>query len=170
MVLCLNKFINMKNLLLFFILIFSLNTYSQAHIGVMGGYDTAESESQIGAGLNYMLFPKVSIGGMIMISNFEKKGKEMFMLNGKYHFGRLSLVAGIMNMEMHNMDMGMNMNMSSMYGSEEMEKETKPYFGVEYKPFKNKKLKVYYTHSDMMKSIGIMMPVFNLGKKMHMNH
>jgi len=149
----------MKNLLLFFILIFSLNTYSQAHIGVMGGYDTAESESQIGAGLNYMLFPKVSIGGMIMISNIEKKGKEMFMLNGKYHFGRLSLVAGIMNMEMHNMDMGMN-----------MEKETKPYFGVEYKPFKNKKLKVYYTHSDMMKSIGIMMPVFNLGKKMHMNH
>jgi len=158
MVLCLNKFINMKNLLLFFILIFSLNTYSQAHIGVMGGYDTAESESQIGAGLNYMLFPKVSIGGMIMISNIEKKGKEMFMLNGKYHFGRLSLVAGIMNMEMH---MGMGMN---------MEKETKPYFGVEYKPFKNKKLKVYYTHSDMMKSIGIMMPVFNLGKKMHMNH
>jgi len=157
MVLCLNKFINMKNLLLFFILIFSLNTYSQAHIGVMGGYDTAESESQIGAGLNYMLFPKVSIGGMIMISNIEKKGKEMFMLNGKYHFGRLSLVAGIMNMEMHSM--GMN-----------MEKETKPYFGVEYKPCKNKKLKVYYTHSDMMKSIGIMMPVFNLGKKMHMNH
>jgi len=161
MVLCLNKFINMKNLLLFFILIFSLNTYSQAHIGVMGGYDTAESESQIGAGLNYMLFPKVSIGGMIMISNIEKKGKEMFMLNGKYHFGRLSLVAGIMNMEMHSMGMGMGMN---------MEKETKPYFGVEYKPFKNKKLKVYYTHSDMMKSIGIMMPVFNLGKKMHMNH
>ena len=151
----------MKNLLLFFILIFSLNTYSQAHIGVMGGYDTAESESQIGAGLNYMLFPKVSIGGMIMISNIEKKGKEMFMLNGKYHFGRLSLVAGIMNMEMHSMGMGMGMN---------MEKETKPYFGVEYKPFKNKKLKVYYTHSDMMKSIGIMMPVFNLGKKMHMNH
>ena len=41
---------------------------------------------------------------------------------------------------------------------------------VEYKTFKNKKVKVYYTHSDMMKSIGIMMPVFNLGKKMHMNH
>ena len=148
---------------IFFTLTLTLLTvtfsFSQAHIGVMGGYDTAESESQIGAGLNYMLFPKVSIGGMIMISNIEKKGKEMFMLNGKYHFGRLSLVAGIMNMEMHSMGMGMN-----------MEKETKPYFGVEYKPFKNKKLKVYYTHSDMMKSIGIMMPVFNLGKKMHMNH
>ena len=93
----------------------------------------------------------------------------MVMLNGKYHFGRLSLVAGIMNMEMHNMDYG-HERMSSMYGSDEMDRETKPYFGVEYKPFKNKKLKVYYTHSDMMKSIGIMMPVFNLGKKMHMNH
>ena len=167
----------MKKILLILIILITQNIYSQAHIGVMGGYDTAESESQIGAGLNYMLFPKVSIGGMIMISNIEKKGKEMFMLNGKYHFGRLSLVAGIMNMEMHSMDMntdmnnmGMNMNMSSMYGSDEMDRETKPYFGVEYKPFKNKKLKVYYTHSDMMKSIGIMMPVFNLGKKMHMNH
>ena len=160
----------MKKILLVLTVLLTQNIYSQAHIGVMGGYDTAESESQIGAGLNYMIFPKVSIGGMIMISNFEKKGKEMFMLNGKYHFGRLSLVAGIMNMEMHNMDMGMNMNMSSMYGSDEMDRETKPYFGVEYKPFKNKKLKVYYTHSDMMKSIGIMMPVFNLGKKMHMNH
>jgi hypothetical protein len=170
----------MKKILLVLAFLLTQNIYSQAHIGVMGGYDTAESESQIGAGLNYMLFPKVSIGGMIMISNFEKKGKGMFMLNGKYHFGRLSLVAGIMNMEMHSMEMntdmnnmnnmGMNMNMSSMYGSDEMDRETKPYFGVEYKPFKNKKLKVYYTHSDMMKSIGIMMPVFNLGKKMHMNH
>ena len=36
--------------------------------------------------------------------------------------------------------------------------------------FKNKKLKVYYNNSEMMQSIGIMMPVFNLGKKMHMNH
>ena len=110
----------MKKILLVLAVLLTQNIYSQAHIGVMGGYDTAESESQIGAGLNYMLFPKVSIGGMIMISNIEKKGKEMFMLNGKYHFGRLSLVAGIMNMEMHSMDMntdmnnmGMNMNMSS---------------------------------------------------------
>ena len=162
----------MKKIILVAIILLSQNIYSQAHVGVMGGYDTAESESQIGAGLNYMLFPKVSIGGMIMISNFEKKGKEMFMLNGKYHFGRLSLVAGIMNME-HSMgmnDMGMNDMGMDMDMDMDMENETKPYFGVEYKPFKNKKLKVYYTHSDMMKSIGIMMPVFNLGKKMHMNH
>ena len=160
----------MKKIILVAIILLSQNIYSQAHVGVMGGYDTAESESQIGAGLNYMLFPKVSIGGMIMISNFEKKGKEMFMLNGKYHFGRLSLVAGIMNME-HSMGMNdMGMNDMGMDMDMDMENETKPYFGVEYKPFKNKKLKVYYTHSDMMKSIGIMMPVFNLGKKMHMNH
>jgi len=35
-------------------------------------------------------------------------------------------------------------------------------------------LKVYYNHSDMMKSIGIMMPLLHIGKKMnhdmHMNH
>ena len=46
---------------------------------------------------------------------------------------------------------------------------TEPYFGLEYKPFKNKMLKIYYNHSDMMKSIGIMMPIFNIGKK-HMDH
>ena len=60
----------MKKILLVLTVLLTQNIYSQAHIGVMGGYDTAESESQIGAGLNYMLFPKVSIGGMIMISNF----------------------------------------------------------------------------------------------------
>ena len=158
----------MKKLLLVIIIIVTQNIYSQAHIGVMGGYDLDMENSQIGVGLNYMLFPKVSLGGMLMISDIESDGKSMVMLNGKYHFGRVSLVAGIMNMEMHNMDM--NMNMSTMYGSDSMDRETNLYFGVEYKPFKNKKVKVYYTHSDMMKSIGIMMPVFNLGKKMHMNH
>jgi hypothetical protein len=162
----------MKKILLILIILITQNIYSQAHIGVMGGYDLDMENSQIGVGLNYMLFPKVSIGGMLMISDIESDGKSMVMLNGKYHFGRVSLVAGVMNMEMHNMDMNMNMNMnmSTMYGSDSMDRETNPYFGVEYKPFKNKKVKVYYTHSDMMKSIGIMMPVFNLGKKMHMNH
>jgi len=160
----------MKKIILVAIILLSQNIYSQAHIGVMGGYDLDMENSQIGVGLNYMLFPKVSLGGMLMISDLESDSKSMVMLNGKYHFGRFSLVAGIMNMEMHSMDMGMNMNMSSMYGSDEMDRETKPYFGFEYKPFKNKKLKVYYNNSEMMQSIGIMMPVFNLGKKMHMNH
>ena len=156
----------MKKILIVFIVLVTQNIYSQTHIGVMGGYDIDMENSQIGVGLNYMLFPKISIGGMIMISDLESDSKSMVMLNGKYHFGRVSLVAGIMNMEMHKMDM--NMNMSTMYGSDSMDRETNPYFGVEYKPFKNKKLKVYYSHSDMMKSIGIMLPIFHLGNKMKM--
>ena len=161
----------MKKILLLFVLVISQSIYSQTHIGIMGGYDLDMENSQIGVGLNYMLFPKVSLGGMLMISDLESDSKSMVMLNGKYHFGRFSLVAGIMNMEMHSMDMnnmGMNMNMSSMYGSDEMDRETKPYFGFEYKPFKNKKLKVYYNNSEMMQSIGIMLPVLHLGKKMKM--
>ncbi len=156
----------MKKILIVFIVLVTQNIYSQTHIGVMGGYDIDMENSQIGVGLNYILFPKISLGGMIMISNLESDSKSMVMLNGKYHFGRVSLVAGIMNMEMHKMDM--NMNMSTMYGSDSMDRETNPYFGVEYKPFKNKKLKVYYSHSDMMKSIGIMLPIFHLGNKMKM--
>tara|TARA_B100001063_G_scaffold63452_1_gene57470 strand:- start:790 stop:1263 length:474 start_codon:yes stop_codon:yes gene_type:complete len=156
----------MKKILLLFVIVISQSIYSQTHIGIMGGYDLDMENSQIGVGLNYMLFPKVSLGGMLMISDIESDGKSMVMLNGKYHFGRVSLIAGIMNMEMHNM--GMNMNMSQMYDSDQMDRETKPYFGLEYKPFKNKKLKLYYTHSDMMKSIGIMLPIFHLGKKMKM--
>lgn len=156
----------MKKLLLVLIIIVTQNIYSQAHIGVMGGYDLDMENSQIGVGLNYMLFPKVSLGGMLMISDLESDSKSMVMLNGKYHFGRISLVGGIMQMKMDKMGMyGMQMGMSTV-----QDRKTKSYFGVEYKPFKNKKVKVYYTHSDMMKSIGIMMPVFNLGKKMHMNH
>ena len=156
----------MKKILIVFIVLVTQNIYSQTHIGVSGGYDIDMENSQIGVGLSYMLFPKISLGGMIMISDLESDSKSMVMLNGKYHFGRVSLVAGIMNMEMHNMDM--NMNMSTMYGSDSMDRETNPYFGVEYKPFKNKKLKVYYSHSDMMKSIGIMLPIFHLGNKMKM--
>ena len=156
----------MKKILIVLIVLVTQNIYSQSHIGVMGGYDIDMENSQIGVGLNYMLFPKISLGGMIMISDLESDSKSMVMLNGKYHFGRVSLVAGIMNMEMHKMDM--NMNMSTMYGSDSMDRETNPYFGVEYKPFKNKKLKVYYSHSDMMKSIGIMLPIFHLGNKMKM--
>ena len=65
--------------------------------------------------------------------------------------------------ENSNMTMGMNMGMN-------MEMDgTEPYFGLEYKPFKNKNLKVFYNHSEMMKTIGIMTPIFNIGKK-HMDH
>ncbi len=158
----------MKNLLFLLSILFTSYSFSQAHIGVMGGYDLENNHSQIGVGLNYMLLPKVSLGGMVMMSDLESNSKMMLMLNGKYHFGKISLVAGVMNMEMHDMDMSMNMNMTSMYGSDE--RETEPYFGIEYKPFKNNKLKVYFNYSDMMQSIGLMLPVFNLGSKMHMNH
>ena len=45
------------------------------------------------------------------------------------------------------------------------------FFGANhsFKPFKNKMFKVYFNHSDMMKSVGIMMPILNIGK-MKMNH
>ena len=91
----------MKKILLLFVLVISQSIYSQTHIGIMGGYDLDMENSQIGVGLNYMLFPKVSLGGMLMISDLESDSKSMVMLNGKYHFGRFSLVAGVMNMEMH---------------------------------------------------------------------
>ena len=43
----------MKKLLLIIIIIVTQNIYSQAHIGVMGGYDLDMENSQIGVGLNY---------------------------------------------------------------------------------------------------------------------
>ena len=150
-----------------------MNIFSQAHIGVMGGYNFDNEKTQVGVGLNYMLFQKISLGAMAMITPFEDGSGDdyMIMYNAKYKLGKFTLVGGLMDMKMGNspimiMDMEMNMEMN-MDG-------TDPYFGIEYKPFKNKMLKVYYNHSNMMKSIGIMMPILNIGKKMnhdmHMNH
>ena len=108
---------------------------------------------------------------MGMITPFEdgSGGDYMIMYNAKYKLGKFTLVGGLMDMKMDNipnMDMNMNMNMNI--------DGTDPYFAIEYKPSKNKMLKVYYTHSDMMKSIGVMMPILHIGKKMnhdmHMNH
>ena len=126
----------------------------------MGGYNLESEKTQVGVGLNYMLLPKVSVGAMAMLTPFDDESSDyMLMYNAKYKLGNLHLVGGLMDMKM-----GMNMEMDG----------TEPYFGLEYKPFKNKMLKIYYNHSDMMKSIGIMMPIFNLGKKMdhsmHMDH
>jgi hypothetical protein len=111
-----------------------------------------------------MLLPKVSVGAMAMLTPFDDESSDyMLMYNAKYRLGNFYLVGGLMDMKMgdnSNMSMGMNMSMN-------MEMDgTEPYFGIEYKPFKNKMLKIYYNHSDMMKSIGIMMPIFNFGKKM----
>lgn len=151
-------------------ILFSTSIYSQAHIGAMGGYNLESEKTQVGIGLNYMLLPKVSVGAMAMITPFDDESSDyMIMYNAKYKLGNFYLVGGLMDMKMGdkpNMSMSMSMNMD-MDGTE-------PYFGLEYKPFKNKMLKIYYNHSDMMKSIGIMMPIFNLGKKMdhtmHVDH
>jgi len=136
----------------------------------MGGYNLESEKTQVGIGLNYMLLPKVSVGAMAMITPFDDESSDyMIMYNAKYKLGNFYLVGGLMDMKMGdkpNMSMSMSMNMD-MDGTE-------PYFGLEYKPFKNKMLKIYYNHSDMMKSIGIMRPIFNLGKKMdhtmHVDH
>ena len=126
----------------------------------MVGYNLESEKTQVGVGLNYMLLPKVSVGAMAMLTPFDDESSDyMLMYNAKYKLGNFYLVGGLMDMKM---DMKMEMD------------GTEPYFGLEYKPFKNKMLKIYYNHSDMMKSIGIMMPIFNLGKKMdhsmHMDH
>ncbi len=160
----------MKKLTIISLILFSTSIYSQAHIGAMGGYNLESEKTQVGIGLNYMLLPKVSVGAMAMITPFDDESSDyMIMYNAKYKLGNFYLVGGLMDMKMGdkpNMSMSMSMNMD-MDGTE-------PYFGLEYKPFKNKMLKIYYNHSDMMKSIGIMMPIFNLGKKMdhtmHVDH
>ena len=159
----------MKKYLIFLFTIFSLNIYSQAHIGAMGGYNLDNDKAQVGLGLNYMLFSKIALEAMAMITPFEDGSGDdyMIMYNAKYKLGKFTLVGGLMDMKMGNspnMNMDMNMDMNG----------TDPYFGIEFKPFKNKMLKVYYNHSDMMKSVGIMMPILHIGKKMnhdmHMNH
>jgi len=157
----------MKNIIIILSILFSTSIYSQAHIGAMGGYNLESEKTQVGVGLNYMLLPKVSVGAMAMLTPFDDESTDyMLMYNAKYKLGNFYLVGGLMDMKMgdnSNMSMGMNMGMN-------MEMDgTQPYFGLEYKPFKNKMLKVYYNHSDMMKSVGIMMPILNIGKK-HMNH
>ena len=160
----------MKKLTIISLILFSTSIYSQAHIGAMGGYNLESEKTQVGIGLNYMLLPKVSVGAMAMITPFDDESNDyMIMYNAKYKLGNFYLVGGLMDMKMGdkpNMSMSMSMNMD-MDGTE-------PYFGLEYKPFKNKMLKIYYNHSDMMKSIGTMMPIFNLGKKMdhtmHVDH
>ena len=53
------------------------------------------------------------------------------------------------------------------------ENHNEPYVGIAYKLFKNKKLKIFYNQSESMKTIGIMTPIFNIGKKkmnLNMDH
>jgi len=115
-----------------------------------------------------MPFPKISIGAMAMVTPFDGGDDYMIMYNAKYSIKKFTLVGGLMTG-----DMTMPGMKTGMYSSSHtMRMDSEPYFGIEFKPFKNKMFKVYYNHSDMMKSVGIMMPILNIGKmKMnHMNH
>ena len=158
----------MKKFLIISLILTAFNLHSQAHIGVMGGIDVESEYTQIGMGLNYMPFPKISVGAMAMVTPFDGGDDYMIMYNAKYNIKKFTLVGGLMTG-----DMAMPGMMSGMHSSSHtMRMDSEPYFGIEFKPFKNRMLKVYYNHSDMMKSIGLMMPILNIGKmKMnHMNH
>ena len=126
--------------------------------------DVENDIAKLGVGINYMVLPKLTLGTGLMITPFETDGDYQIMYNIKYNLGRFNIAAGLMDMKMQsesNMSMNMNMDMD-MDGTE-------PYFGIDFKLFKNKNLKVFYNHSEMMKTIGIMTPIFNIGKK-HMDH
>ena len=157
----------MKKFFSIIILLSSLSLQSQAHVGVMGGFDIENEYSKLGVGLNYMPLPKVMLGGMIMITPFDVDDDYEIMLNVKYNLGRFNLAAGYMFHEMSDEHMGMQMGMGSMHNSHENHNE--PYVGVDYKLFKNKKLRIFFNTSESMKTFGLMMPIFNIGKK-HMNH
>ena len=156
----------MKNLIITLSILFSSAAYSQFHIGASGAMDVENDMAKLGVGINYMVLPKVTLGAGLMISPFETDGDYEIMYNIKYNIGRFNIAAGLMDMKMQsesnmsmNTNMGMNMDMDG----------TEPYFGIDYKLFKNKNFKVFYNHSEMMKTIGIMTPIFNIGKK-HMDH
>ena len=158
----------MKYQLILLTTLFSLNIYSQAHVGISGAFDLENEYSKLGVGLNYMLLPKVMLGGGIMITPFDVDDDYEIMLNIKYKLGRFNVAAGYMFHEMPDDHMGMHMSMGSMNSSHENHNE--PYIGIDYKLFKNKKIRIFFNTSESMKTLGLMMPIFNIGKKMHMHH
>ena len=156
----------MKNLLTILTILFSSTIYCQVHIGTSGAYDFENEYSKLGVGINYMLAPKVTVGGGLMITPFDVDDDYEIMLNVKYKLGKFDIAAGYMFHEMPDDHMGMHMG--SMHSSSS-ENHNEPYVGIAYKLFKNKKLKIFYNQSESMKTIGVMTPIFNIGKK-HMNH
>ena len=44
------------------------------------------------------------------------------------------------------------------------ENHNEPYIGIDYKLFRNKKLRIFFNTSESMKTLGLMMPIFNIGK------
>jgi hypothetical protein len=157
----------MKKFFTLLVLLTSLSLHSQFHIGTSGAFDFENEYAKLGVGINYMLAPKVSLGGAVMITPFEVDDDYEIMLNVKYNLGRFNLAAGYMFHEMPDDHMGMHMNMGSMHISDENHNE--PYIGIDYKLFKNKNLWIFFNTSESMKTFGLMMPIFNIGKK-HMNH
>ena len=61
----------MKKFFYLIILLTSSSLYSQAHIGTSGAFDLENEYAKLGVGINYMLAPKVSIGGGVMITPFD---------------------------------------------------------------------------------------------------
>tara|TARA_B100001057_G_scaffold406159_1_gene419421 strand:- start:12944 stop:13390 length:447 start_codon:yes stop_codon:yes gene_type:complete len=148
----------MKHFLITLLLLISFNIHSQAHIGVSGAVDLETEYSKLGVGINYMVLPKVSLGAGVMITPFDIDDDYEIMLNVKYNLGRFNVAAGFMSHEM-------GMNMDSMHGD-----DLEPYLGIDFKLFKNRKLRIFYNQSDHMKTLGLMMPIFNIGKKMRMSN
>ena len=136
----------MKKLIIILSIFFSFNIYSQVEVGVAGAMDIENDISKLGVGTSFKVLPKVSLGAGVMITPFEIDDDYEIMYNVKYNIGRFNLVGGFMT--------EMNPKMDS-----------EPYLGIDYKLFKNRKLKIFYNQSDMMKTIGIKTPILKLGKK-----
>ena len=136
----------MKNLIIVFFTIFCFSLYSQGEVGVALANDVENDISKLGVGASFTILPKVSLGAGVMITPFEIDDDYEIMYNVKYNIGRFNLVGGFMT--------EMNPKMDS-----------ELYFGIDFKIFKNRKLKIFYNQSEMMKTIGIKTPILKLGKK-----
>ena len=136
----------MKKIIVILFTFFSLNIYSQVGVGVSVANDIENDISKLGVGVSYSILPKVSLGAGVMITPFDIDGDYEIMYNAKYNLGRFNVVGGFMT--------EMNPKMDS-----------EPYFGIDFKLFKNRKLKIFYNQSEMMKTIGVKTPIFKVGKK-----
>ena len=131
----------MKKFIIVLFILFSFNIYSQVNIGVAVANDIENDISKLRLGTSYKIFSKVSLGLGVMITPFDIDDDYEIMYNVKYNLGRFNVVGGFMK--------EMNPKMDS-----------EPYFGVDFKLFKNRNLKVFYNQSEMMKTIGIKTPIF----------
>ena len=145
----------MKKFIVILFTFFSLNIYSQVGVGVSVANDIENDISKLGVGLSYTVLPKVSLGAGVMITPFDIDGDYEIMYNAKYNLGRFNVVGGFMT-EM-NPKFVPNVGIYSM--------DSHPYFGIDFKLFKNRKLRIFYNQSEMMKTIGIKTPIFKVGKK-----